>query len=303
MTGVGLCVPQLGEGVEPALVREFCERSEALGYTSLWVQDHFMWPLEPLRGYGGRAGAPIPEQYRSVLAPTELLAAMATWTTQARLGTSILVAGNHWPVPLAQRLSTLDLLSAGRLLVGLGVGWNAEEHTASGTDVTRRGARMDEFVAVLRACWGDDPVRFEGRFFDVPPSVIRPKPRQQPHPPLLSGMWSEAGLERTRKSFDAWNPAGLPVTDVAAKLARMNADRPEGMAPLEVYHRVFAQFPHRPTPDGDTVGRMVAEAAEAARAGFTEVVLEHNFWSEITEPEDWLEVPAQFQAVIEAAQG
>jgi probable F420-dependent oxidoreductase len=301
MTGVGLCVPQLGEGLGPQLVREFCRRAEALGYTSLWVQDHFLWPLQPRRGYGGRAGAAVPDQYRSVLSPTELLAAMATWTETVRLGTSILVAGNHWPAQLAGRLATLDVLSGGRLLVGLGVGWSAEEHAACGADIATRGARMDEFVDVLLACWGEDPVAHEGRFFSLPPSVVRPKPVQRPHPPLLSGMWSPAGLERTRLHFDAWNPAGWPVERVAAAVAAMDAGRPADMAPLDVYHRAFAQFPRQPTPLDDPVERLAAEAAAAAAAGFTEFVLEHNFWSGIERPADWLEVPERFLPVVAAA--
>ena len=301
MTGVGLCLPQLGEGLTPDLLREFCVRAEALGYTSLWVQDHFMWPLAPRRGYAGRQGAPIPPQYRSVLAPTELLAAAATWTSHVRLGTSILVAGNHWPVPLAQRLSTIDVLSGGRLVVGLGVGWSAEEHEAAGTDVTTRGARMDDFVDALVACWGDDPVAHEGPFFTIPESLVRPKPVQRPRPPLISGMWSEAGLERTRRSFDGWNPAGMPVARSREIVERLNADRPDGLGPLTVHHRVFAQFPLAPTPDRDPVERLAEEAAEARDAGFEEVVLEHNFWSGIADPQAWLDVPERFAPVVAAA--
>lgn len=298
--GVGLCLPQLGDHVTLDVVRGFCTRAEELGYSSLWVQDHFLWPLNPVRGYAGRAGAPVPPQYKSVLAPTELLTAAAAWTSRVRLGTSILVAGNHWPASLAQRLSTIDLLSEGRLLVGLGVGWNAEEHDASGTSITNRGARMDDFVLALKACWGADPVAHEGPFFAIPPAIVRPKPTQRPHPPLLSGMWSAAGLERTRLHFDAWNPAGLPIDRVAGLVAAMNADRPTGMAPLDVYHRTFAQFPLGPAPTGDVVGRLVDEAVQASAAGFTELIIEHNFLDSIASPDDWLRVPEEFAPVVDA---
>ena len=299
--GIGLCVPQLGEHVTLDAVRGFCTRAEEFGYSSLWVQDHFLWPLQPRRGYGGRTGAPVPPQYRSVLAPTELLTAAATWTSTATLGTSILVAGNHWPVPLAQRLATIDLLSEGRLAVGQGVGWNAEEHDASGTSITNRGARMDDFIQALLACWGDDPVSYEGPFFTIPPSVVRPKPTQRPRPLLLSGMWSPAGLERTRLHFDAWNPAGLPVDRVAKMAAAMNVDRPEGMAPLRIFHRSFAQYPLAPTPPGDVVERLAGEAVAAAAAGFEELIIEHNFWDGIASPDDWMTVPERFAGVIDAA--
>jgi probable F420-dependent oxidoreductase len=302
-TGVGLCMPQLGEGLTRDLLQEFCRRAEAAGYTSLWVQDHFLWPLEPRRGYAGRAGAPIPPQYRSVLAPTELLTAAAVWTCGMRIGTSILVAGNHWPAPLAQRLATIDVLSGGRLVVGLGVGWSAEEHDAAGTDIATRGARMDDFVSALLACWSDDPVSHEGPFFTIPPSLVRPKPVQRPRPRLVSGMWSAAGLERTRAHFDGWNPAGMPVARAKAIVDDLNARRPAGMAPLTVHHRAFAQFPLAPTPDGDPVERLAAEAAEARLAGFADFIVDHNFWSGVAEAEAWLEVPERFASVVAAASG
>jgi probable F420-dependent oxidoreductase len=301
VTGVGLCVPQLGEGLTVDLLREFCRRAEATGYTSLWVQDHFLWPLEPRRGYAGRAGRPIPPQYRSVLAATELLSAVALWTNDLRIGTSILVAGNHWPAPLAQRLATIDLLSAGRLSVGLGVGWSAEEHDASGTDVATRGERMDDFVPALLACWSEDPVSHDGPFFSIPPTLVRPKPVQRPRPPLLSGMWSPAGLERTRLHFDGWNPAGLPVPRVKEIVEDLNARRPARMAPLTVHYRTFAQFPLAPAPDGDVVERLAVEASDAREAGFDDVIVEHNFWSGIADPQAWLDVPEQFAPVISAA--
>ncbi len=303
MTGVGLCLPQLGPHVTPEVVVDFARRAEALGYTSLWVQDHFQWPVNPRRGYAGRNGVPIPVQYQSVLAPTELLAYVAAHTSTVSLGTSVLVAGNHWPVPLAQRLATLDVLSAGRLRVGLGVGWNAEEHEASGTDIATRGARMDDFIPALLACWGTDPVEYHGTFFNVEPSMVAPKPVQRPSPLLLSGMSSPSGLERTVRWFDAWNPAGLPVSMVAEKVSELNARRHPDQAPLEVYHRAFAQRPVGPPPEGDPVDALLDEARAAHRHGFTEFIVEHNFFGEITSGDAWRNVPDRFAPLLDAARG
>jgi probable F420-dependent oxidoreductase len=301
VTGVGLCLPQLGVHITPDVVGAFARRAEELGYTSLWVQDHFQWPLRPRRGYAGRDGVPIPSQYQSVFAPTELLAYVAAHTQHVKLGTSVLVAGNHWPVPLAQRLATLDHLSAGRLLVGLGAGWNAEEHEASGTDIASRGARMDDFVPALLACWADDPVEYHGTWFDVAPSMVAPKPVQRPHPPLLSGLWSPAGFQRTVRWFDAWNPAGLPVDMVADTVEGLNRRREAHQAALEVYHRTFVQRPVGAAPDGDHLQALIEEATQARRHGFSEIILEHNFWHGITSPEAWLEVPDRYVAVVDAA--
>lgn len=298
---IGLCLPQLGEGLSVDIVRGFATRAEALGYTSLWVQDHFLWPLSPRRGYGGRAGAPIPPQYQSVLAPLELLTAVATWTTAPLLGTSVLVAGNHWPAPLAQQLSTIDLLCGGRLAVGLGVGWSAEEHAAAGSDIATRGARMEDFVDALCACWADDPVQHDGPFFTITPTMLRPKPVQRPRPPLLSGLWSPVGLERTVRQFDGWNPAGMPVARTKAILDELNARRSATQAPLTMHHRAFAQFPLAPIPDGDIVQRLATEAAEAASYGYDDFIIEHNFWSGVSSAAAWLDVPEMFLPVIDAA--
>ena len=254
----------------------------------------------PARGYAGVPGLPIPARYQSVLAPTELLAAAAAVTTTLRLGTSVLVQGNHWPAPLAQQLATIDVLSEGRLIVGLGQGWSAEEHAACGTSVHDRAARMDEFVAVLKACWGEDPVQHDGRFFTIPPAIQRPKPVQRPHPLLVSGASSPAGLARTAALFDGWNPAGVPVDSVAKTAADLNRQRGE-LAPLRVFYRTFVQFLGPPEPFDVTIERLRDEAVAASAAGFDEVILEHNFWDGITGPDDWLAVPERFLPVLEAA--
>ncbi len=298
MTEVGLCLPQLGPHVTAEVIAEYSRRAEACGYSSLWVQDHFMYPLAPKRGYGGPDVLP-PEQYKSVFAPLETLAYVAGVTSQMNLGTSILVAGNHWPVSLAQRLASIDHMCTGRLIVGLGVGWNAEEHQASGTEIETRGRRMDDFIPALLACWDADPVSYDGTFFQIPPSHINPKPRQRPV--LLSGMWSKAGLERTARWFDAWNPAGMPVAKVAKMAAAINAMRSHEQSPIEIYYRSFVQAPLGPVAeDGTNVQALVRDALEARDAGFAEITLEPNFWSHISAPEDWLKIPELYAPVLEA---
>jgi probable F420-dependent oxidoreductase len=300
-TRIGLSVPQLGPGLDVELLHHFCQQAEELGYGSLWVREHFLWPLAPQRGYNGRPGAAIPPQFQSALAPLELLAAVATWTRTVRVGTSILVAGHHWPAQLAGRLATIDVLSDGRLDVGLGVGWSVEQHDASGTDIATRGRRLDDFVPALLACWGADPVQHDGPFFSIPPSIILPKPKQRPRPPLLSGLWSEAGLERTRTHFDGWIPSGMPVAGSKAMLDDLNARRPIGMAPLTIHHLAFVQHPNARALPGDPVERLAAEAHEAAAHGFDDFIIDPAFWEGVADPAEWLDVPQRFAPVIDAA--
>ena len=296
MTGVGLCLPQLGPHVTTEAVRSFCRRAEALGFTSLWVQDHFMYVAQPENPYGNVPGAVPPEEYRSVWQPTELLAAAAAWTSTPLLGTSVLVPGNHWPVQMAARLATIDQLSGGRLLVGLGVGWSKEEHNMSGTDFHVRGRRMEDFMAAMEACWGPDPVRHEGPFFTIPESCVNPKPVERPdgstRPPFLSGLWSKAGAERTVRLFDGWNPAGLPAATVAEIAAGMNGGRAAaGRPPLSIWHRSFISFPARPGRAQPGIEGVRADLAVARDHGFAEVIIECNFWEEMSSPEAWAGVP------------
>lgn len=287
MTGVGLCLPQLGPHVTREVVRDFSVRAEEMGFTSLWVQEHLFFPLEPVSGYGNRPGAPIPLPYRSTLAATELLTAAAAWTNEVTIGTSVLVAGYHRPVELAQRMATIDVLSGGRLVVGLSVGWSGEEHEQMDVSMDRRGARLEELVAALEACWGPDPVAFDGEFFHIPKAEIDPKPLQQPRPTLISGLWGPLGLKRTARAFDGWNPAGRFTPEQAADVvAALAADRPSHLAPLEVWYRTFLQMPVGP-PIPDV---MFGHIEQASELGFREVIIDANFYEGISSPQAWLDV-------------
>jgi alkanesulfonate monooxygenase SsuD/methylene tetrahydromethanopterin reductase-like flavin-dependent oxidoreductase (luciferase family) len=186
VTDVGLQLPQLGHHTSPDVVRRYAQPRKSSGTGACGGQDHFLYPLEPKRPYRNRPDEPVPEPYQSVLASTELLAFVAACTNRVRLGASVLVAGTHWPVPLAHRLATVDMLSGGRLVAGFGLGWNQEEHEAAGVDIRQSGKRLEDFIPALLACWGDDPVNYDGPFFTIPPSVIRPKPVQRPRPKILA---------------------------------------------------------------------------------------------------------------------
>jgi len=303
VTGVGLCVPQLGFHVTAEVIRTFAQRAESLGFSSLWVQDHFMYVAQPENGYGNFPGAVPPPEYASVWQPLELLAALSAWTTTVTLGASVLVTGNHWPVQLAARLATIDQLTAGRLVVGLGAGWSKEEHTAAGTDFHRRGSRMEEFISVLESCWGADPVRHRGSFFEIPECSVNPKPVQRAdgsaRPPLISGLWSTAGLERTVRRFDGWNPAGLPAAAVADTVAAMDLRRQDlGLPPLSVWHRAFVSFPARPGRAQPGIDGLRADLEVARAKGFREVIVECNFWEEIDSPAAWLAVPDRLAPLL-----
>ncbi len=299
---IGLTLPQLGGHVTRDGLRAFCERAEELGYASLWVQEHIFYPRNPVSGYSARPGLAVPEAYRSVLAALETLTAAAAWTTQPVLGTSILVAGLHRPVSLAQQLSTIDLLSEGRLVAGFSVGWSDEEHQVMDVDPRTRGARCDELIDALVACWGPDPVRFQGRFFDIPEADIRPKPLQRPRPRLLSGMRSPAGLRRTAEKFDIWNPASGTLEQHLELLGTIKDMRPSGLAPIELYRRMFTTPPVE-VANLHTLGvdELCVDVAASRDAGVATVIIDTNFDPALDSTERWAAVPDTLAPLLDAA--
>ena len=289
---IGLGLPQLGEHVTADVVRGFCRRAEELGYGSLWVQEHLFYPTGNTSGYAGRQSTAVHPHYKSILGATELLGFVAACTERALIGTSVFVAGYHRPVELAQRIATLDVLSGGRLVAGFGAGWSDEEHRQSDVDPRTRGKRMDELIEALQACWAEDPVEFHGATFDVPAAIMRPKPVQRPHPPLLSGLRSEAGLRRTATYFDIWNPSRGTADELREQLALMAAMRPQGKAPLRLSFRSYTQ---RPTDDigggGQGLDGVMADLHTAIDAGAEELIVDTSFSDDMSSADAWLQVP------------
>lgn len=302
MIAVGLSVPQLGGVVDRDALRAFCERAEALGFGSFWVQEHLFYPRNPASGYAARDGLPVPEAYRTTLSALETLAMVAAWTERTTIGTSILVAGYHRPVELAQRLATIDLLSGGRLVAGFSVGWSDDEHRQMDVNPRTRGAWCDELVDAMLTCWGPDPVRHEGQFFSIPESDVRPKPVQRPRPRLLSGMRSQAGLRRTAEKFDIWNPASGSLDQILTTAEQIRAMRPAELPPLEVYLRTYTEPPIRASHLRPlSVPELCEQVRQAASAGLDAVIVDPNFDQGLTSPDDWAKVPDLLAPLLEAA--
>ena len=203
---VGILLPQTGEPATRENVLYIAKESEKQGLDSLWVLERLLWPLKPQTPYGGVAGVPIPVEYQNVLDPLETLTYVAGNTERIYLGTSIIDMPFHNPVTLARRFATLDILSGGRVIAGLGIGWSKDEYDASGIPYKHRGARADEFLQVLKRIWSEDVVEYKGQFYNIPASKIGPKPVQKPHPPILLGAFSPNAFPRIVNYADGWIP-------------------------------------------------------------------------------------------------
>ncbi|MCN9244412.1 TIGR03619 family F420-dependent LLM class oxidoreductase [Streptomyces sp. RY43-2] len=203
---IGFALPQFHrQAYGIAQTATFASAIEEAGGASLWVADRNLSAVHPVVGYGGR-GTTIPEEMNPSADPFVLLGVAAAATSRVLLGSHVLVAPLYPPVQLARSLTTIDLISGGRLLPGFGIGWSPEEYQAAGLDFTRRGARMDELLDALHAIWTTDPAQYEGDQISVPEHHSPLKPVRKPRPPFYLGALSERALRRVARRGDGWLP-------------------------------------------------------------------------------------------------
>jgi probable F420-dependent oxidoreductase len=171
------------------------------------------------------------------LDPLIVLSMVAGTTERIGLGTSVLVLPYRNPVNLAAEAAALDVLSGGRFILGVGVGWMREEFETLGLDASERGARTDEYIEVLRTLWSDDPARFDGRFVSFDGTVLATRPRTEFGPPIWVGGNTDAGLRRALRHGDGWHgfevyPEELP--DLHERLERLGAEAGRDPGELEL---------------------------------------------------------------------
>ena len=249
MNHLGLTLAQLGPFADPTSVETMAVAAESRGYGALWVIDRLLDPVAPRAQYPATPDGSLPEEQRIALDPLMTLATAAAHTTRIRIGTNVLVAPWYRPVLLARSLASLDVLSRGRLDIGLGLGWSVDEYAAAGVPQRRLAARQEELMDTLDALWAEDPVSFTGHDFAVAPSGVRPKPVQRPRPPVLLAAYTPGGLERAGRRADGWTPSGLPL-DVTASMWSVVTTAAEraGRDPSQLSLVVRANIKHTARP-------------------------------------------------------
>ena len=211
----GFALPQVGSIAGPEALVMVAKRAEDLGFDSLWVLDRILWPVSPRAPYPIGDGS-LPVQYKNVLDPVETLTFAAAHTSRIALATGVLNLPWYNPVLLARRLTTLDVLSGGRLRAGFGIGWSPDEYEAAGAPWQDRGKRADEAIEILKKIWTTDPVEFQGKHFRITKSFIGPKPVQKPHPPIYMAAFTPSAMKRVAAEANAWLPVGIPLAGIGA---------------------------------------------------------------------------------------
>ncbi len=223
MVQFGVVLPQYGVGYD--LVLRVAKESERLGFDSIWVEDHFIpWYLP--------ADHPTLECWTT-------LSALAAQTEKVRIGTLCSCASYRHPSLLAKMAATVDRISKGRLELGIGAGWYAEEYNAYGLTFpspAERIARLKETVQLIRAMWTSDRATYNGRFYSLNQAVCKPEPAQKPHPPIWMGGGGEKRMLRViAEAADAWNWGAMTLQEFTRKSQLLDEHAKKvrrGLAPL-----------------------------------------------------------------------
>lgn len=232
-----------GGSVDPETLVRRARAAEEAGFEALWVGDHIALPA-------GAAHPPGEPRLEALIT----LAHLAAVTSRVRLGIGVIVLPQRQPVLLAKQLTSIDVLSGGRLTVGVGVGYVEPELRALGASLADRGARTDEYLAAMRALWDEPVPSFDGRFVSFDGVVERPRPVQLPHPPIVVGGHSPAAYRRAVRCGNGWYGWELDLEETAAALAGLReaasgCERPAGLGELEI------TITPPGTPDLDTARR------------------------------------------------
>jgi probable F420-dependent oxidoreductase len=264
---IGFGAPVAGAWATPRDLATFGVRAEEAGYASLWTFQRLLVPED----------TPMEPVYRSVLDPLVSLGFLAAGTSQIRLGVALINMPFVSPGYLAKQATTVDVLSSGRLDLGLGIGWLPAEFALTGASMERRGARAAEYVAALHALWNPGPggiSRFDGQFYTVPPGRQSPKPVQQPGPPVILGGMSRPAMERAGRIAEGW------MTSSRADLTRISDD-------IKIVRGAAASAGRDPEQIR-IICRGVVRAGEEARNDRGERRLLSGSYDQIRADADWL---------------
>jgi probable F420-dependent oxidoreductase len=282
---IGFGAPVAGAWATPRYLADFARQAEEAGYASLWSFQRLLVP----------EGSGMEPAYQSVLDPMVALGYAAATTSSIRLGVAVINLPFVSPTVLAKQATTVDVLSGGRLDLGLGIGWMPEEFAATGASTARRGARTEEYLAVLHALWADEVSSFDGEFYTIPAGRQDPRPVQKPGPPVLLGGMSRPAVERAGRIADGWitsSRADLSKISEAVAVIREAASA-AGRDPdvvRIVCRGVVRAGDEQKAPDGGrrllsgSFAQIRADAAGLGEQGVTELFYDLNWDPQVGSP-------------------
>ena len=214
---LGISIFPTEYSVAPTDLAVACEER---GFDSLWIPEHSHIPVSRLTPWPG--GGDLPQQYYDCMDPFVALAAAAAVTKTIKLGTGICLVIQRDPIQMAKEVATLDQISGGRVLFGVGGGWNADEIANHGTEFKTRFKVMGERIAAMKAIWTEDEAEYHGEYVNFDRIIARPKPVQKPYPPIIVGGGFPHSARRVIEYGDGWIPIGGRDLDIVGLLAEFH---------------------------------------------------------------------------------
>ncbi len=209
---VGFALPHQGPVATRDNMRLVATEAETMGYDSLWTNERLLVPVSAKTPYPGNAAGVLDEEYKNHLDHLTSMTYVSAITERVRLGVSVINIPWYNPVLLAKRLAAMDVLSSGRITVGVGLAWSEDECDAANVSFRERGRIGEEAIECLLAVWGPDPVEYHGKYFNLEPAYIGPKPVQKPHPPIIVGAFVPRALDRAGRLADGFTGCCAPVS-------------------------------------------------------------------------------------------
>ncbi len=265
---VGVFYFPVDYGIDPG---ELAAALETRGFASLYVPEHTHIPVSRRTPFPG--GGELPKKYAHTHDPFVALSFAAAATKKLLLGTGICLIPEHDPIVTAKSVASLDQLSGGRFIFGIGGGWNVEEMGNHGAQYETRFRLMRERILAMKALWTQEEAAYHGKFVNFDPVWSYPKPKQRPHPPILLGGETDYTLRRIVEYCDGWIPrpvAGFTPRDAKARLARMAESK--GRNPAELSITVFRAPPDKAPLDDYRTARIDAALLEIPDLGRDEIL-------------------------------
>jgi probable F420-dependent oxidoreductase len=268
---LGCHLPNQGPLATGEALSTFAREADRRNVASLWVSDHVIFPRTATGSYpGGRFPHPPDRPY---LEPVVALAAAAVCTTRARLGASVFILGHRHPVLMAKMLTSIDALSQGRLICGVGVGWWKEELEILGVPFHQRGRHGDEILRIFTTLWSADNPAFEGEFFRFRDIGFAPKPVQKPHPPIWVGGDSPGAFRRVVQFGDGWHATSKTPAQLGDALTRLRAAAEQAGRAFETIE-LSLRYTLRDELLAQGTQAVVDDLAAYKRLGLSHIVLE-----------------------------
>jgi probable F420-dependent oxidoreductase len=290
-------------------MRLVATEAELMGYDSLWTNERLLVPVNAKTPYPGNAEGVLDEEYKTHLDHLTCMTYVSAITERVRLGVSVINIPWYNPVLLAKRLAAMDVLSNGRVTVGVGLAWSEDECDAANIPYRERGRIGEEAIECLLAVWGPDPVEYHGKYFNLEPAYVGPKPVQKPHPPIIVGAFAPKALDRAGRLADGFTGCCAPVDALISMMRQVKkaaAERGRDSDQLISVMRCLVNRTDERLDDGTravthgTWDQIADDARKMADAGVDEIFFDVGFQKDAQSRDGLLRYMERFREMVGA---